>query len=80
MKKETVTVKKDEANPEPVEIIAKSILEIAEGMKKLNATRLNREALVTLIWDHSHVSKKDIRVVLNNLEALESIFLKRIIK
>jgi len=77
MKTQKVIIKKDETNPEPIEIIAKSILDIAEGMKKLNSTRLNREALVTLIWDNSHVPKKEIRIVLNNLEVLESLFLKK---
>lgn len=78
MKKEVVTVKqKDEENPIPVEIIADAIVKISKAMQALNETRLTRRALVTLIHDSSKVSRRDIEIVLNNLDRLEDTWLKR---
>jgi len=72
-----VVKNKDEENPVPVEIIAESIEKIAKAMQIINSTRLTRRAIITLIHDHSKVSKKQIEVVLNNLDRLEEIWLKR---
>jgi len=72
-----VVKNKDEENPVPVEIIAESIEKIAKAMQIINNTRLTRRAIITLIHDHSKVSKKQIEVVLNNLDRLEEIWLKR---
>lgn len=62
--------------PAAPEIIEAAIIELAAGMKKLNATRLRRETIITLLHDNSKVAKRDIRLVLNNLDDLEGIFLK----
>lgn len=67
-------------NPEdeiPVEVLERSIVEIAEGMRRINATRLNRRALVALIQDSSGLPKTKIEIVLNTLGDLESIYLKK---
>lgn len=76
MKTQKPLVKLDEINPEPVEIIAASILEIAQAMKALNSTRLKRSVIVTLIHDRSKIGKRDIELVLNNLASLEEDYLK----
>ena len=60
----------------PAEVIATAIAEIAEAMKKLSSTRLQREAIVALIHDTSGIAKKTIRIVLNNLQCLETDWLK----
>lgn len=75
--KSNVSVKKDEQNPEPVELIAKSIIELSEGMRRINATRLTRKSLVILLNAHSKVGKADIEIILNCLTELETIFLKK---
>jgi hypothetical protein len=69
-------VKLDETKPEPVEIIAKAIVEISAAMKKINASRLKRRAVVTLIQAESGLGKGAIELVLNNLDLLEEIWLK----
>lgn len=76
MKTPTVIVKQNEQAPEPAEVIASAIVEIANGMKKLNSTRLKRRAIVTLIHENSKIGRGDIEIVLNNLEALEQTWLK----
>lgn len=72
-----VNVKFNEENPEPIEIIAQSILELAKAMKKLDSTRLKRDTLVILLSAHSKIGKTDINIILNNLADLENTFLKR---
>lgn len=51
MAKPPIKVVKDAANPEPIELLAKSIVEISDGFAKLNAASLNRRAIVTLLMD-----------------------------
>ncbi len=65
-----------EMDDAPAEIIAQAILDISNGMKAMNNSRLQRRAIVALIHDYSGVSKGTINLVLNNLEALETIWLK----
>lgn len=67
---------KDEENPVPAEVIADAIVEISKAMKALNSTRLTRRALITLIHDYSKIAKRDIEIVLNNLDSLEETWLK----
>lgn len=60
----------------PAEIIAADIVAISEGMRKLNNSRLKRDAVVTLIARSSNVARSTIEIVLNNLEELERTWLK----
>jgi hypothetical protein len=66
--------------PTPVEIIEKSIVDITAGMKKLNSTRLTRRALILLIADSSHVNRGDVSKVLDSLDQLETLYLKKVVK
>jgi len=70
------TIKQNPEQPIAAEIIAQSIVDIVAAMKGINASRLTRRALVTLIHDVSKVSRKDIDLVLNNLSQLERLHLK----
>lgn len=65
-------------NPREIsaKVMADSIQAIAEAMKRINQTRLTRRALVVLIHDQSGVGKKDIELVLNNLDQLGKTWLK----
>lgn len=74
----TVNVKQPQppAKEVPAEIIATAIVKIAEAMKSLNQTRLSRRAIVTLIHAESKIARRDIEIVMNNLEALETTWLK----
>lgn len=62
--------------PQGAEIIERAITELADGMKALNKTRLRRATIVTLIHANSKVPKRDIELVLNNLDDLEQTWLK----
>lgn len=61
----------------PANLIADAIARIADAMQALNASRLSRRAIVTLVHDHSGVARRDIELVINNLVALKETWLKR---
>lgn len=75
MKKKQIEVENE--NKIPAKVIADSIVEIGKGMKTLNSTRLTRRAIVTLIHENSKVPRGTIDLVLNNLDSLEDVWLKK---
>lgn len=77
MKKPKIIVKQKEDEEIPHEVMAEAIIEISRGMRKLMNSRLRREAIVVLIKDKSGVNKSVIEIVLNNLEQLEAMWIKR---
>jgi hypothetical protein len=52
------------------EIIATAIIEISDAMRKLSTSGLKRKTIVALVHDTSGIGKRDIEIVLNNLETL----------
>lgn len=75
--KQEVRVIQDETNPIPAELIAESIVAIGNAMRKINETRLTRRAIITLIHEDSKIGRRDIEIVLNNLDTLEGQWLKK---
>ena len=59
------------------EELSSSIASIARTTKALFGGRLSREAIVVLIQAKSGVPKRTIELVLNNLEQLEDIWLRK---
>lgn len=68
MKKQKVVVLDDDTVGR--EVLAKTIMDISASMKRLLASGLNRKAIVALIHDQSKISKRDIEILLYNLEDL----------
>ena len=64
-----------DAPPTP-EVLAQSIVDIAAGMKKLNASRLKSDAVVLLVHHASGVGRPAVRAVLDALTTLEQRYLK----
>lgn len=62
--------------PVATQIMEESIVAIAEGMRRLESTRLTRKAIIALIQHQSKLSQKTIDIVLNNLVDLERDWLK----
>ena len=56
---------------------ADSIQAIANTMKKLSQSRLSRRAIVTLIHEQSKVARRDIELVLNNLDQFDAVWLNK---
>lgn len=61
------------------EVIASSIVQIADALRKLRNTRLNDRALVLLIQNAAvgSVSQRDVKNVLAGIAALEATYLKK---
>lgn len=75
--KKEIVVKQDLEKPIPTEIIAKSITDIANGMKAINEGRLNSRALRILIHDETNVKLYEIDRILRCLSELKSLYLRR---
>lgn len=59
----------------PTEIIASSIKNISDGVRKIQGGRLNRKALLILLSHASGCSQKDCDAVVNAMGRLENIYL-----
>lgn len=75
--KQTITVKTNEENPEPVEVIAQSIITISEGIEKINQSRLKRRAVLLLINDITGVGLTTIEKVLDAAVKLKDHYIKQ---
>jgi hypothetical protein len=62
--------------PVPAEIIAESIVKIADGVQSIKASRLNDRALIVLLKDETGLSARDIKTVIKALEDLKRLYLK----
>lgn len=77
---ENIKIKKSEGDSqESVELLAASIVQVAEGFSKLLNSRLNERAYLVLLHDMigtSNISKKQISLVLKNLPRLKAWYIK----
>lgn len=80
-----VVVKQDQEKPVPTEIMAKAIVDISEGVKKLRAGPLTDKALLLLI-QHAAPTKgysgqrygiSEIKDILDGIENLEKAYVKK---
>ena len=80
MANKTITVKSNEENPEPLELIAQSIIQIAEAYKKVNDSRLRKRAILLLIKDAIPAKYKvginEIELVLDAAQSLKAHYIK----
>jgi hypothetical protein len=72
-----VTVKPDDQNPEPIEVLAKSIIDLADKFDRINSSKLNRKAIVLLLHDASKVNKRDIETILDVMPNLKQLYIKK---
>lgn len=75
-KTKTITVKVDDQNPQSLELLATSIIELSEGVKKLLSSRITRNAIVVLLKDSTGLSARDINNVLEAVENLKKAYTK----
>lgn len=75
-KEQPVVVKQNEENPEPMEIIASSIIQISEAVKKMNSSRLQPKAIYLLIKADTGLPMSTIQKVLTSAALLESTYIK----
>lgn len=77
MKAAKTAVKQTPEKEVPAEVLATSIVTIADGMRKLRASRLTERALVALLQDATGLSQRNIKTVLVGLDDLERMYVKR---
>ncbi len=80
-----VAIKQDPEKEVPTEVLAAAIVAISAGVRKLREGRLNDKALCMLIAHaapgvgpngYSKLSQKEVRAVLDGIDALEKTYLK----
>jgi len=74
-----IKIKKNEEHPEPIELLAKSIIQVAAGFEKLNKTPLKQRTIIVLLQDGigvSNISKGQIKLVLEALPRLKAWYIK----
>jgi hypothetical protein len=79
----TVKIKTDQENPETLELIAQSIITIAELAEKINNSRLQRRLIVLMIQDiagSQNLSMGEINLVLDTIPKIKEKFLKSLPK
>jgi hypothetical protein len=72
--KQPVIVKQDEEEAIAAEVIAKALIDISKATKAILGAGLKYETIVTLVHAHCGVAKRDIRLVINNLDQMQSIW------
>lgn len=78
---QTVNVKTNEENPEPVEIIAQHIIQVSEAFGRIQQSRLSERAILLLIRDSipgSGPSLNDIRLILRHAAMLKDVYVKKV--
>ena len=76
-----IKVIKNETNPETPEILAASLIKIADAFERLMHTKdLTDHAIIALLKDMpgmQNVGKTEIRLVLDNLKRLKSYYVRK---
>lgn len=73
---QTKIIPTEEGEPIAVEIMEQAIVDIAAAMKRFEASRLTRRAIVILIQSKTNLNRSDISTVMDSLASLESDWLK----
>ena len=74
-----VKIKKTEGAEESVELLAQSIIQVAEGFQKINNGPLKQRGLIVLLQDiigGSRINKAQIKLVLESLPRLKAWYIK----
>lgn len=75
-----IKIKKDETSSESTELLARSIVQVAEGFEQLTKSGLTQRALIVLLQDGigmAKINKEQIRLVLEALPRLKGWYLKK---
>ena len=80
LKSQQITVKVNEENPEPIELIAKSIIDISNSFQRINESRLKRRVIILLLEDMTGVSITSINKILDAAPKLKDVYIKEIKK
>lgn len=76
--KQAVTIKTNEENPEPLEIIAQAVIDISKAFERIQKSRLSQRLIILLIQDQTKISHAKIRQILEVVPKLKDIYLKKL--
>lgn len=67
------------AKPEEItpEKLVAMIQGVSAAMKVISGSKLKTDIIITLIHDKTKISKRDIKLVLEHLDKIESLWLKK---
>lgn len=74
-----IRVLKNQENPETPQVLAASIIKIADGFEKLMTKELKQSAIVALLRDMpgmQGLGKREVNLVLDNLKKLKSYYVR----
>lgn len=69
-------IKLNAIDPEPLEVVAESIIQVADAFDKIKNGKLTQHAIVILISEITGVTRTDIRKILNCASDLRKHFIK----
>lgn len=75
-----IKIIKNQDNPESAELLAQSVIQVAEGFEKLLKTPLNSKAIVALLHNGigvSKITKGQIELVIDALPRLKGWYIKK---
>ena len=75
-----VVVTQDEQEPIPAEIIAASIVKIADGFERIKKSGLTQRAILLLISSASKVPVTHVRSVLEGIDQLKTLYIAKVVK
>ena len=79
-----IRIKKNEENPETPEILAASLIKIADSFEKIMGAKegLTQDAVIVLLqgMKGNKVGKPDIKMVLENLKRLKGYYVRKSVK
>ncbi|MDE2022440.1 MAG: hypothetical protein KGI71_06030 [Patescibacteria group bacterium] len=71
------TTEEKEKQQETVEIIANTIENLAKSVRNILGGRLNRDAVIVLLANSTHLTQTTIRQVLSAIEGMDEKWLKQ---
>jgi len=74
-----IKIKKNEETPESVELLAQSIIQVAEGFERIKKSPLTQQALIVLLHNgigQGKITKSQIKLVLEALPRLKSWYIR----
>lgn len=81
MKGAIMTIKHNEAMSVPTEILADSIVTVAQGMRRLLNGALGENALILLVQDaaggRNAISQEDVKKVLRSAARLDELYIRK---
>lgn len=75
-----ISIKKNEDNPESVELLAQSVIQVAEGFERVSKSPLTQRGLIVLLHDGigtAKITKSQIKLVLEALPRLKAWYIKK---